>query len=144
MSYSSRSIVGELAKNIDKKVLVRLVDGKTYIGKLISFDQNSLHIVLGNVESSDGGKYYRVIVNGSRISEIIIQEQPIFNAEEFASLLISKLGLRADVVKILSDTNSVIVYDRIRVSEAGVEGSGSLAQKIYEIYNEYIESKRKG
>ncbi|MEM0027269.1 MAG: Lsm family RNA-binding protein [Ignisphaera sp.] len=144
MSYSSRSIIGELSKAIDKKIMVRLVDGKTYIGKLVSFDQNSLHIVLGNAESSDGGKYYRVIVNGSRISEIIIQEQPMFNAEEFASIIISRLGLRPDVVKVLSDTNSIIIYDRIKVSESGVEGSGSLAQKIYEIYNEYIESRKKG
>lgn len=144
MSYSGRSIIGELSKAIDKKIIVRLVDGKTYIGKLISFDQSSLHIVLGNAESSDGGKYYRVIVNGSRISEIIIQEQPMFSAEEFASIIISRLGLRPDVVKVLSDTNSIIIYDRIKVSETGVEGSGSLAQKIYEIYNEYIESKKKG
>lgn len=144
MSYGSRSIIGELSKAIDKKIIVRLVDGKTYMGKLISFDQSSLHIVLGNAESSDGGKYYRVIVNGSRISEIIIQEQPIFSAEEFASIIISRLGLRPDVVKVLSDTNSIIIYDRIKVSETGVEGSGSLAQKIYEIYNEYIESKKKG
>ncbi|MEL9940323.1 MAG: Lsm family RNA-binding protein [Ignisphaera sp.] len=144
MSYGSRSIIGELSKAIDKKIIVRLVDGKTYMGKLISFDQSSLHIVLGNAESSDGGKYYRVIVNGSRISEIIIQEQPMFSAEEFASIIISRLGLRPDVVKVLSDTNSIIIYDRIKVSETGVEGSGSLAQKIYEIYNEYIESKKKG
>ena len=144
LSYSARSIIGELTKAIDKKVIVRLVDGKMYIGKLLSFDQSALHIVLGDVESSDGAKYHRVIVHGSRVSEIIIQEQPLFNAEEFASLILSKLGLRSDVVKVFHDTNIVIVYDRIKVSEAGVEGSGSLAQKIYELYSEYMESKKKG
>ena len=143
MSYASRGIVGELSKAIDKKIMIRLVDGKTYIGKLVSFDQNSLHIVLGDAESNDGNKFYRVIINGSRISEIIIQEQPLFDAEEFASYLIAKLNLRSDVIKVLHDVNAVIVYDRIRVSEAGVEGSGSLAQKIYEVFTEYMESKKK-
>ncbi|MCC6045401.1 MAG: Lsm family RNA-binding protein [Ignisphaera sp.] len=144
MSHTARSIVGELAKAIDKKVMVRLVDGKTYTGKLLSFDQNSLHVVLGDAESNDGAKYHRVIVHGSRVSEIIIQEQPLFSAEEFASLVLSKLGLRPDVVKVLHDANIVVVYDRIKVSEAGVEGSGSLAQKIYELFVEYVESKKKG
>ncbi|MEM1560209.1 MAG: Lsm family RNA-binding protein [Ignisphaera sp.] len=144
MSYTSRSLAGELARLVDKKVLVRLVDGKVYMGRLMSFDQASLHIVLSDVEGSDGGKYHRVIINGSRISEILVQEQPTFSAEEFASMVSLKLGLRSDVIKILPDVNAVIIYDRIRVTEAGVEGSGSLAQKIYEIYTEYMESKKKG
>uniref|UniRef100_A0A7C5XI90 Sm ribonucleo n=1 Tax=Ignisphaera aggregans TaxID=334771 RepID=A0A7C5XI90_9CREN len=144
MSYTSRSLAGELVRLVDKRVQVKLVDGKTYTGKLISFDHTSLHIVLSDVESSNGEKYHRVIINGSRISEILVQEQPTFNAEEFASIVLSKLGLRSDVVKVLSDVNAVIIYDRIRVTEAGVEGAGSLAQKIYEVYTEYIEGKKKG
>ena len=48
------------------------------------------------------------------------------------------------MVRVVPEINAVIVYDRIKISEAGVEGSGSLAQRIYEIYNEYIESKRRG
>jgi len=144
MSIGVRSLAGELSKALDKKVTVRLADGKTYVGRLLSFDQNMLHLVLGDVESSDGAKYYRVIIHGSRVSEIIIQEQPVFNAEEFAQLLQAKLGLRPDVIKILYDINALVIYDRIKVSEAGVEGSGSLAQKIYELYVEYMESKKKG
>lgn len=144
MSYASRSLAGELNRLIDKRISVKLIDGKMYTGKLTSFDQTSLHIVLSDVESSDGEKYHRVIINGSRISEILVQEQPTFSAEEFASVVSAKLGLRSDVIKVLPDVNAVIIYDRIRVTEAGVEGSGSLAQKIYEIYTEYMESKKKG
>ncbi|MCS7111023.1 MAG: Lsm family RNA-binding protein [Ignisphaera sp.] len=144
MSYASRSLAGELVRLIDKRVLVKLVDGKAYAGRLTSFDQTSLHVVLSDVEGSDGGRYHRVIINGSRISEILVQEQPSFNAEEFASVVSQKLGLRSDVIKVLPDVNAVIIYDRIRVTEAGVEGSGSLAQKVYEIYMEYMESRKKG
>lgn len=144
MSYVPRSIVAELTRLIDKKIMVRLTDGKVYIGKLLSYDPSSFHIVLGDVEGSDGTKFYRVIINGVRVSEILVQEQPLFDAEEFASLLISKLNLRPDLVKVLHDTNIVVVYDRIKVSESGVEGTGSFAQRIYEIYVEYIESKKKG
>lgn len=144
MSYTTRSLASELVRLIDKRIVVKLVDGKVYTGRLTSFDQTSLHIVLGDVEGSDGGRYHRVIINGSRISEILVQEQPTFNAEEFASVVTQKLGLRSDVIKVLTDVNAVIIYDRIKVTEAGVEGSGSLAQKIYEIYMEYMESKKKG
>jgi len=144
MSYGIRSVAGELTKLIDKKVIVRLVDGKTYSGKLISFDPTSLHIVLGDVESSDGLRLHRVIISGSRVSELLVQEQSIFNAEEFASFVISKLGLRPYDVQVLSGINAVIIGNRIKVTEAGVEGTGSFAQKIYEIYTEYMESKKRG
>jgi len=137
-------VASELTRLIDKKIMVRLADGKMYIGKLLSYDPSALHVVLGDVVNDDGVKFYRVIINGDRISEILVQEQPLFDAEEFASLLMTKLGLRSDVVKVLHDTNVVIVYDRIKVGEAGVEGTGSFAQRIYEIYVEYIENKKKG
>lgn len=144
MSYGVRSIASELSRLIDKKIVVKLSDGKTYMGKLLSYDPSMLHLVLGDVEGEDGQRFYRVIINGSRISEILIYEQPLFDAEEFAAILTSKLNLRHDVVKVLHDVNAVIVYDRIKVSEAGVEGTGSFAQRIYEIYLEYMEGKKKG
>jgi len=144
LSYGPRTVASELTRLIDKKIMVRLADGKMYIGKLLSYDPSALHVVLGDVVNDDGVKFYRVIINGDRISEILVQEQPLFDAEEFASLLMTKLGLRSDVVKVLHDTNVVIVYDRIKVGEAGVEGTGSFAQRIYEIYVEYIENKKKG
>jgi small nuclear ribonucleoprotein (snRNP)-like protein len=144
VSYASRSIAGEFTRLIDKKVMVRLADGKVYIGKLLSYDPTSFHIVLGDAEGSDGSKFYRVIINGSKISEILVHEQPLFDAEEFASILVSKLNLRPDLVKVLHDANIVVVYDRIKVSESGVEGTGSFAQRIYEVYVEYIENKKKG
>lgn len=144
MSYGARSIASELSRLVDKRIIVRLIDGKTYIGKLLSYDPSTLHIVLGDAEGDGGQKLYRVIINGNKVSEILVQEQPLFDAEEFAAILTSKLSLRPDVVKVLHDVNAVIVYDRIKVSEAGVEGTGSFAQRIYEIYLEYIENKKKG
>ncbi|MEM4695601.1 MAG: Lsm family RNA-binding protein, partial [Ignisphaera sp.] len=100
--------------------------------------------VLGDAESNDGKKFYRIIISGTRVSEILIEEQPLFDAEEFATILTSKLGLRPDVIKVLHDVNVVVVYDRIKVSESGVEGAGSFAQRIYEVYTEYIENKKRG
>lgn len=144
MSYSARSVSSELSRLVDKKIIVKLSDGRSYIGKLLSYDSSTLHIVLGEAEGSDGLRFHRVVINGSKISEILVQEQPLFDAEEFATVLTSKLNLRSDVVKILHDVNAVIVYDRIKVSESGVEGTGSFAQKVYEVFSEYIENKKKG
>lgn len=145
MSYAApRSMAAELSRLLDKKVVVRLVDGKLYTGRLLSFDQSALHLVLGDAEAEGGSRYHRVVINGSRVSEVILEEQPLFDAEEFAAFVTSRLGLRSDAVKVLSNVNAVIIYDKIKVSEAGVEGSGSLAQKIYEVFNEYVEAKKRG
>jgi len=144
VSYGTRSIAGELTRLIDKKITVRLVDGKTYSGRLLSLDPASFHLVLGDVEGDESSRFYRVVINGNRVSEILVQEQPLFDAEEFTSYLVSKLNLRPFDVKVLREANAVIVYDRYKVSEAGVEGSGPTAERIYEVYQEYLEQKKRG
>jgi len=143
MAFTARSIISEINKLLDKKVVVKLVDGRSYVGKLITFDQNTFSVVLGDVES-ESGKYHRVIIPGTRISEIIVETQPLFDAEEFAALLRERLNLNPNVIRVLPEINAVIVYDRIKVSEHGVEGAGGLAQRIYDVFKEYIESKKRG
>ncbi len=142
MSHAMRSIIAELNKLIDKKITVRLVDGKEYSGTLVSYDPSSLHIILENVSTSDGHRYYRVIIAGNRISEIIV-EPPLFDANEFAEMLKRELGLPPGAVRVLTEINAVQVYNNIKVSEAGVEGYGELARKIFDIFNRYIEYRKK-
>jgi len=143
VSIVGRGIVQELNKLIDRRVEVRLVDGKTYVGTLLGYDQSSLHIILGDAESSDGRKVHRVIITGPRISEILVVEKPLFDAEEFRNYLIERLNLPPGSVRVIPEINAVTIYERIKVTESGVEGAGSLAQKVFDIYQEYIARKKR-
>ncbi len=141
-----KKLINELANLIDKSVTVKLVDGRYYEGILLGIDLSdklTLHLVLGSARDNNGNSYYRVVIHGSRLSEIISKEQPPFDPNEFSSYIASRLNLPPGSIKVLKDANMVIVYDKYKISESGVEGSGPLASKLYSLYQEYMELRKK-
>jgi small nuclear ribonucleoprotein (snRNP)-like protein len=138
---SLRRFYSEVGGLVDKKVYVRLVDGKVYRGILLGIDQPSLNIVLGDADS-EGKKFFRVVINGSRVSEIVVEETPLFDPEEFFNLVVQRLNINPANVRVYKDSGLVVILDRYRVSENGVEGSGALANKIYDLWQEYMEIRK--
>ena len=63
-----KNLITELANLVDNNIIVKLVDGSTYEGKLVGIDISdrlALHLVLENARSSNGKTYYKVFINGS-------------------------------------------------------------------------------
>lgn len=138
---ASRRFYSEIGGLVDKRVRVRLVDGKVYTGVLLGIDQPSLSVVLGDADSEDR-RFFRVVISGSRISEIIVEETPLFDPEEFFNLVVQRLNINPANVKVYKDSGFITIMDRYKVSESGVEGSGALASKIYDLWQEYVESRK--
>ncbi len=146
ISNITKKLINEVLNLVDRYVVVKLVDGRTYEGTLLGIDVSerlTLHIILGNAKDVDGNTCYRVLIHGDRLSEIISKEQQIFDPNEFSSYILSKLNLPPGSVKVIKEANLVMVYDKYKVSENGVEGSGPLASKLYSLYQEYIELRKK-
>ncbi len=141
-----RSLITELLNVINNVVIVKLVDGTSYEGLLKGIDLSdrlTLHLVLENAKSSDGKTYYKVFINGSRVSEIISARRPLFDPEEFASFLKEKLPtLPPGSIRVIKEAKMVLVYDRYKVTVNGVEGAGALASKLYSVWQEYMERKK--
>ncbi|HDN75814.1 MAG TPA: hypothetical protein ENG05_01645, partial [Acidilobales archaeon] len=136
-----------LANLIDSTVLVKLVDGSMYEGKLVGIDLGdrlTLHLLLEDAKTRDGKVFYKVFIHGSRISEIICMEKPLFDPEEFAQYIQQRLSLPPGTVRVIKEARSVYVYDRYKITENGVEGAGGLASKLYSLWQEYMEQKRRG
>ncbi len=142
-SSGTRRLLADLASIIEKEVIVKLRDGRIYEGVLSGFDHPNMNISLLKAKDNEGNVYHRVIITGLSISEILVKEAPLFDAEEFAEILIKKLNLRPGDVKIYPEAGVVVVLNNIRITEAGVEGSGPIANKVYSIYTEYIEARRR-
>ena len=139
---ATRRLISALQSMLDKKVTVILTDGRRYDGVLAGFDHPSLNIVLSPATDAQGNTYPTIIIRGERISELMIAETPLFDPKEFAEYVIRRLNLRRDSVKVIPEANAVQIY-RIKVSEKGVEGSGAMAQTIYEVFEEYMKKRRK-
>lgn len=139
---ATRRLISELLSMIDKKVTVILTNGRRYEGLLAGFDHPAINVLLTSAVDESGKRYPKVLIKGEVISEIMITEEPIFNPSEFAEYLIKELRLRQDAVKVIPEAGAVMVFGRIKVTEKGVEGTGAMAQTIYEVYKRYIEQRK--
>lgn len=101
-------------------------------------------VSLLNAKDNDNNMYYKVIINGNMITEILVKSAPLFDPREFADVITKELNLRTTDIKVYEEAGVVTILDRVKVTENGVEGSGPLAQKVYDIFNSYIDKKKKG
>jgi len=139
-----RRIMQELQSLLGKQVEIILVDGKKYRGTLLGFEHPDYNLLLGDVKISEEETIPRLIVLGKVVAEIRAYELSLFNPREFAAYLIRQLGLRRDAVKVIEDAGVVMVYNSVRVTPDGVEGSGTLAAKVSYVFREYMERKKRG
>jgi small nuclear ribonucleoprotein (snRNP)-like protein len=140
---ASRRLTGELSSLIDKRVKIVLADGRSYEGKLVGFDTPSLNILIQNAQDDKGNKYPKVIVKGERLSEIIVLEIPLFDPEEFKNIIIKEMKLPEHLVRVIPEARVIEVQGRYRVSERGVEGTGPIAETLYRLLEQYLETRRK-
>ncbi len=138
---ATRRMFSELNALLDKEIIVTLKTGRTIKGILHGFDQN-LNILLKNAAAEDQ-VYPIMLLYSDAIQSLGAAESPLFNPEEFAKIVSQKLNIRETDIKVFPEAGVVVVLNNVRISEKGVEGSGPLAHKIYGIFTEYIESKKR-
>jgi small nuclear ribonucleoprotein (snRNP)-like protein len=131
-----RKFYEEILQFVGKKVLIETSYDKNYSGTLSAIDEK-LDTVLENVE--DQG-ILRIIINGSFVKEIKLLEKP-FDLKGLADRL---SRVFPGLVKIRDDVKAIIVMDKIKVTEYGIEeGSGLAADRVKSIYEEFMrEFKR--
>lgn len=139
-SEALRRFASKINNIIDKKVKVALSSGKVYSGKLYAMDYNNLNMILEFASDNKGNEYPLVIINGSDVIEIVLEESGFFDAKEFADF-ITKHGIARHMIKIHEDLGVIEVGRGIRITKDGVEGAGPLAQRLFTLYREYLRRK---
>ncbi|MGB9716823.1 MAG: Lsm family RNA-binding protein [Thermoproteota archaeon] len=126
----------EVNRLIGKKVAVVTQGGEEILGVLASLDIDTFSVVLNEVELKGGRKIPKAILNGNDVKRIEVRT---------AILDLRKLAERIErvfpkMVQYNEEAGVIIVMNRIRVTENGViEGSGLAAEKVSEIYNDFIK-----
>ena len=131
-----RKFYEEILQFVGKKVSLETSYDKNYSGTLSAIDER-LDTVLENLE---GQGILRIIINGSFVKEIKLLEKP-FDLKGLADRL---SRVFPGLVKIREDVKAIIVMDKIKVTEYGIEeGSGLAADRVKSIYEEFMrEFKR--
>ena len=131
-----RKFYEEILQFVGKKFLIETSYDKNYSGTLSAIDEK-LDTVLENVE---GQGILRIIINGSFVKEIKLLEKP-FDLKGLADRL---SRVFPGLVKIRDDVKAIIVMDKIKVTEYGIEeGSGLAADRVKSIYEEFMREFKK-
>jgi small nuclear ribonucleoprotein (snRNP)-like protein len=132
----ARKFGEETFQFIGKKVSVETSDEIVYNGILSAID-DKLDIVLNNVE---GQGILKIILNGSFVRKIKLLEKPF----DFKALSDRISRVFPGLVKIREDVGAIIVMDKIKVTQAGIEeGSGLAADRVKAIYEDFIKETKK-
>ena len=132
----SRKFGEETLQFLGKKVSVETSDQKIYNGTLTGIDEK-LDVVLDNV---DVHGILKLILNGSFVKEIKLMEKPF----DFKALSDRLARVFPGLVKIREDVGAIIVMDKIKVTQGGVEeGVGLAADRVRAIYEEFMREIRR-
>jgi small nuclear ribonucleoprotein (snRNP)-like protein len=131
----SRKFAEESIQFLGKKVSIETSDNKNYSGVLVGLSEK-FDLILNDVDSQPIRK---LMMNGSFVKEIKILERP-FDLKALADRL---SRIFPGLVKIREDIGAIIVMDKIKVTESGLEeGSGLAASRVKAIYDEFLKEPK--
>ena len=131
----SRKFAEESIQFLGKKVSIETSDNKNYSGVLVGLSEK-FDLILNNVDSPN---IQKLMVNGSFVKEIKLLERP-FDLKALADRL---SRIFPGLVKIRDDIGAIIVMDKIKVTESGLEeGSGLAASRVKAIYDEFLKESK--
>jgi len=139
LAEANKRFVAELNSLIGREVQVVLSNGEVYKGILHAVD-SQLNILLANATAKSGDKYNRVFIMYRYIVHIDSVEKRI-DLREFAKYAEKVFP---GMVKYVEETNTVLIGDKVRVSEIGVEGVGPVAERAKRLFDEFLKMRGEG
>jgi small nuclear ribonucleoprotein (snRNP)-like protein len=131
----SRRFAEESAQFLGKKVSIETSDNKIYSGILTGFNER-FDLILDNVDSQ---QIQKLMINGQFVKEVKLLERP-FDLKALSERL---SRVFPGLVKIREDVGAIIVMDKIKVTESGIEeGSGLAATRVKAIYDEFLRESK--
>ncbi|MFW9798910.1 MAG: Lsm family RNA-binding protein [Candidatus Thorarchaeota archaeon] len=130
-----RAFNRELASVVGATVEVKTSAGETYVGTLKGIDQNSLSIVLSDVETKKG-PIPRIFIYGSSIVSFSVAEREI-SLEGLVKEL--EKAFPPGGVQFFPETGTLLVMNKIRITAEGVDGTGPLYERVREIADKWFE-----
>jgi small nuclear ribonucleoprotein (snRNP)-like protein len=135
-AIASKKFAEEIASLVAKKVNIETMDGNKYAGVLSGISEN-LNVILSNVTGGDN--VTKLIINGNFIKKIELTEK-LFDLRALATRLEK---IFPNNVKLMEELGTILIMDKIKVTEKGVEGSGLATIRVREIYEEYLRETAK-
>jgi small nuclear ribonucleoprotein (snRNP)-like protein len=137
LAEANKRFVAEINNLLGKEVAVGLSNGDEYRGVFHAVD-SQLNIILINVTTRNGLKFSKSILLSNYIIYINSVEKEL-DLRGFAKYAEKYFP---GMVRYIEESNIVMIGDKVRVSEIGIEGSGPLAERVRQIYEEYMKKRQ--
>ncbi|MFB6491179.1 MAG: Lsm family RNA-binding protein [Thermoproteus sp. AZ2] len=137
LAEANKRFVAEINNLMGKEVVVGLSNGDEYRGVLHAVD-SQLNIILINVTTKNGLKFSKSIL----LSNYIIYINSIEKELDLRGFAKYAEKYFPGMVRYVEESNIVMIGDKVRVSEIGIEGSGPLAERVRQIYEEYMKKRQ--
>lgn len=140
----------ELRSFIGKRVIVEMLpqgnksENTIYTGKLAAIAPEGegfviLRDVLQKIDGNTKNKYHKIFLSSRLVGTIVIEETP-FDLPGL-SIELEKTFRRPGDVKLYEDSGLLVVLERVKVTEKGVEGSGPVADRVQAIYSRFVQEQ---
>ncbi len=137
---AKRSYQKEIIAFTNKRVAVVLKDGRKYAGELKGVNPETLTCVLIKAKRNDETtEIHRICLNGDQVSEIYLEEAP-FDLMGLKDEL-EQIFRRPGDVKVYDEAGLIVVLERVKVSETGVDGTGPVADRVRAIFDRYAKTQ---
>jgi small nuclear ribonucleoprotein (snRNP)-like protein len=132
--FASQNFTKELALFVNEEIKIETVNGDKIDGTLIAYDPGTLSIILEDA-FIEGEEFKRIMVNGNSVVKIYLKEKRV-DMEKLAGMIEKRFP---KLVEYRKELGVILVMNRIRVSEEGVEGpSGPATERVQKIYENFI------
>ena len=139
MSVAERKFFSEIGALVDKPVKIVTTDGKSFNGTLVGINPETLTLCLAEAKDEKGMAIHRIVLNGSVVAQVLAVEKP-FDLKALADRL-EKVFPR--FVKLYEDQGFILVMEKIKVTEKGVEtGSGPAAERVQKVYEQFLSEMK--
>ena len=125
----------ELNTFAGKNVIIETISGKKIKGVLIGLNPDDMSLIVGDAVV-DNQQHHRIFLAGQTVAEIYLGEAP-FDIQGLRTEL--ERVFKKSGVRYFEDTQTILVMDRYKVTEEGVEGEGPVADRVRRIWSNFRE-----
>lgn len=134
--YISDEFAREIAEMLNETVTIETTGGGKLTGKLKAIDPKTLSVVLEDV-LIEGETFKKLVISGETISCIYLKEKRI-DLEKLKEVL-ERYFPR--LVEYRKDIGVIVVMNRVRVTDKGVEGPpGPATERVRKIFEDFLKA----
>ncbi|NIM45184.1 MAG: hypothetical protein GTN80_04715 [Nitrososphaeria archaeon] len=133
--FAGETFKKEIVVFLDEEVKIETLKGESITGTLKAYDPVNLSLILEDAVVK-GEIFKRLMVSGSSVAKVFLKEKRV-DLEKLKEMLERSFPRLVEYKK---ELGVILVMNRIRVTEKGVEGDpGAATDRVKQVFEKFME-----